>query len=102
MSDFFNKHFLVAGKGVSGTGAKECLLKMGATVSTFCDGEDFIDDNYAMIVLSPSFEKSHFLYDYAHKKDIPIIGEYALGCMLNEKPLIAITGTKIVQTFSIL
>ena len=27
MSDFFNKHFLVAGKGVSGTGAKECLLK---------------------------------------------------------------------------
>lgn len=93
MSIFFDKHILVAGNGISGFGAKESLLKMGATVSTFCDGDQFFDKDYDMIVLSPSFEKNHFLYNVAKQKDIPIFGEYALGCMLNDKPLIAITGT---------
>lgn len=93
MPNFFDKHILVAGNGISGIGAKESLLKMGATVSTFCDGEQFEDKDYDLIVLSPSFEKNHFLYEYAKQKDIPIFGEYALGCMLNDKPLIAITGT---------
>ncbi len=93
MSDFFNKRILVAGNGVSGVGAKESLLKMGATVSVFCDGDKFVDGDYEMIVLSPSFSKGHFLYEYAKSRDIPIIGEYALGVALNKKPLIAITGT---------
>lgn len=94
MSNFFcGKKALVAGRGVSGTGAKEALLKLGACVTSYCDGEVFVDENYDLIVLSPSFEKTHFLYKYAKEHKIYILGEYALGCMLNLKPLISVTGT---------
>lgn len=93
MSDFFNGNVLVAGNGISGTGAKEALARLGMSVSTFCDGESFEQKEYSAIVLSPSFDKSHFLYEYAKRNGIPIIGEYQLGCALNTKPLVAVTGT---------
>jgi UDP-N-acetylmuramoylalanine--D-glutamate ligase len=90
---FYGKNVLVAGNGISGTGAKEALLKLGASVTVFLDGTEFEQKRYDYIVLSPSFEKSHFLYSYASRCGATIMGEYELGCMLNDKPLIAITGT---------
>lgn len=94
MSDFFNgKKVLVAGVGVSGTGAKEALLELNVPVCTYCDGEPFKSDDYGAIILSPSFEKTHFLYAFAKERNVPIMSEYELGCALNEKPLIAVTGT---------
>ena len=87
------KKVLVAGSGISGIGAKEALASLGAQVYTYLDGQDFMDDEYDLIVLSPSFRKSHFLYQYAKLKGIRIIGEYALGSELNTKPLISVTGT---------
>lgn len=91
--NFINAKVLVAGRGISGLGAKQALSNAGAFVVTYSDGEEFVDDDYDLIVLSPSFEKTHFLYEYAKKKRIRIIGEYALGVQFNSKPLIAITGT---------
>ncbi len=94
MSNLFcNKNVIVAGRGVSGTGAKEALLKMGANVTVFCDGDKIEDKKYDFIVLSPSFEKNHYLYEYAKCHKVHILGEYELGCMLNLKPYIAVTGT---------
>ena len=60
---FYDKNVLVAGSGVSGTGAKEALLKLGASVTIFCDGDRIDNKHYDFIVLSPSFEKDHYLYD---------------------------------------
>lgn len=91
--DFFNKRVLVVGNGVSGTGAKNALNKLGAIVYSYNDGEKFVDIDYDYIILSPGIEKEHFLYSFAKNRGIPIFGEYALGVLINEKPLIAITGT---------
>ncbi|MBE5732757.1 MAG: UDP-N-acetylmuramoyl-L-alanine--D-glutamate ligase [Clostridiales bacterium] len=90
---FYDKNVLVAGSGVSGTGAKEALLKLGASVTIFCDGDRIDNKHYDFIVLSPSFEKDHYLYEFAKNRNIRIFGEYELGCMLNLAPLIAVTGT---------
>ena len=38
---FYGKNVLVAGNGISGTGAKEALLKLGASVTVFLDGMAF-------------------------------------------------------------
>ena len=92
--DFFNKKVLVAGSGISGTGAKNALNKLGAIVYSYDDKDNnFIDIDYDYIILSPSIEKTHFLYRFAFLHKTPIFGEYALGVILNEKPLVAITGT---------
>ncbi len=93
MFDFKDKDILVAGRGISGLGAKEALTKLGARVWSFCDPDEFEPRSYDMIVLSPSFEKGHFLYAYAHERGVPVIGEYALGVMINDKPFVAVTGT---------
>ena len=71
--NFINAKVLVAGRGISGLGAKTALSELGAFVTSYCDGENFVDDDYDLIVLSPSFEKSHFLYEYARVRKIKII-----------------------------
>ena len=92
--DFFNKKILVAGNGISGCGAKNALNKLGAIVYSYDDKQgSFIDVDYDLIVLSPGIEKTHFLYNFASVRNLPILGEYALGVILNKKPLVAITGT---------
>ncbi len=93
MTDFSGKKVLVAGCGVSGLGAKEALTKRGARVVSYCDGQAVPLESFDAIVISPAFCKDHFLYEYAKEREIPIYGEYALGVALNDKPLVAVTGT---------
>ena len=69
-TEFKNKRVLIAGKGVSGKGAREALEVAGAVCA------------YA----EPIFA-------FAKENSIPLIGELELGAMLNVRPIIAVTGT---------
>lgn len=89
------RRVLVLGKGVSGSGAAEAL-RLAGTECLLCDENDFdsvFSDAYDLIVVSPSVEKNHRVFDLAGKTGAEVIGEIELGWRLCDKPVIAVTGT---------
>lgn len=90
----FDCNVLIFGSGTSGRGAAKVLDKLGANV-TVIDSKTLPDDiaEYDLFVVSPGIYHTHPIYRYATLHDVPIIGEIGLGAMLNQKPVIAVTGT---------
>ncbi len=91
------EYVLIIGDGVSARGAAYALGKSG--VKYYChddarsDDRTFLNKTYDLIVIGPGIAKSHYIYDYAIKNEIEIIGEIELGWRLNEGKIIAVTGT---------
>lgn len=91
------ENVLIIGGGVSAKGAAYALDKAG--IKNYChddsksDDRSYLDETYDLIVVSPGVWKNHYIYDYAFKKGIEIIGELELGWRLNEGKIIAVTGT---------
>lgn len=89
------KKVLIYGKGISGIGAKDALIKCGADF-TICDDVDFDEKftgDYDLIVVSPSIALDHKIFGIAKGIGAEIIGEVELGGRICDKPLIAVTGT---------
>lgn len=86
---------LVYGKGTSGIGAKNALIKCGVNCM-ICDDHDFDETftgDYDLIVVSPSIVLDHKIFGIAKEIGAEIIGEIELGGRICDKPLIAVTGT---------
>jgi len=95
MKNFSYKNVLVMGDGISAEGATYALEKLGASVTKFVDrnGTNLPHKAYDLIVISPGIAKTHYIFDYAKTHGIPVIGEIELGYMINDMPVIAVTGT---------
>ena len=101
--DFENKRVLIMGMGISGKGAFNALLTLGAVPFAFDDKYDKVNlsilDDIDMLVLSPTIKHSHPMVVAAHSRGMYVIGELELGYQihLNKKgsavPIIAVTGT---------
>ncbi len=90
---FNGKKILIAGKGVSGDGAYKALCGLGAHCEFYEDGRDYSDSKADLIVVSPGIDASQPVFAYAAEKGIKLIGELELGYIINDKPIIAVTGT---------
>lgn len=95
LKSFLSMNVLIIGNGISGQGANYALTEKGAKCFIFDDKVNNIIPKckFDLIVVSPSICKSHAIYQYARENNIKLIGEIELGYLLNEKPIIAVTGT---------
>ncbi|MCL2555611.1 MAG: UDP-N-acetylmuramoyl-L-alanine--D-glutamate ligase [Firmicutes bacterium] len=91
MVEITNKNIMILGEGASGKAAFNALKEIAKPYffMPLFNSDDILID---LIVTSPGIG-SHPMFDFALKNNIPIISEIELGFLLNEKPIIAITGT---------
>ena len=94
MNEWKDKRVLIAGRGVSGAGAYDALTKAGATC-VFYDGDDTAAQEFApdTVVVSPGIPEDAPVFALAERLGAPTLGEFELGARLNEKPVVAVTGT---------
>ena len=83
--DFLGKRVVIVGKGVSGLGAKYALDRAGAVCSFYPAGLASAE----LMVVSPGIPPDHECFSLK----IPVLGEFAVGALLNRKPVAAVTGT---------
>ena len=83
--DFLGKRVVIVGKGVSGLGAKYALDRAGAVCSFYPAGKASAE----LMVVSPGIRPDHECFSLK----IPVLGEFAVGALLNRKPVAAVTGT---------
>lgn len=95
---FFGKRALIVGSGISGKGAASALKQCGAIIYFY---EGVIPENIDLVIMSPGVKDERF-FEYASNKKIPIIGEIELGYLLDDAPVIAITGTNGKTTTTML
>ncbi|MCL1953482.1 MAG: UDP-N-acetylmuramoyl-L-alanine--D-glutamate ligase, partial [Firmicutes bacterium] len=101
--NFKDKRVLIIGAGISGKGAYNALIHLGACPIIFDDSCDVVDckilDNVDIVVISPSVKLTHLLVQTAKRKGMYICGEIELGFAIHtmghnsQSPTIAITGT---------
>lgn len=84
--DFLGKRVVIVGKGVSGLGAKYALDRAGAVCSFYPAGKATAE----LMVVSPGIRPDHECFSLK----IPVLGEFAVGALLNRKPVAAVTGTQ--------
>lgn len=92
MRDFAGKKILIAGRGISGEGAYEALIASGAECA-FSDDAEIPNFDPNLIVVSPGISVDRPIFGYAEGHNVPIIGEIELGYLLNDAPIVAVTGT---------
>ena len=90
---FNNKKVLIAGKGISGQGAEAALKKFGAECKFTSDLNNLSEFGAELIVVSPGIPTDNPIFTYAEENNISIFGEIELGYILNDKHIIAVTGT---------
>lgn len=89
------KKILIVGRGVSGIGAYSAAVKIGAN-PIMCDEfsmEGYFSTDFSLIVVSPAVEKTNKVFDYAKVSGTPIVSEIEFGYMINQNPIVAVTGT---------
>ena len=79
------RRVIIVGQGVSGQGAKHALDMAGAVSSFYPEGKASAE----FMVVSPGIPPDHECFSLK----IPVIGEFALGALINDKPVAAVTGT---------
>lgn len=82
---FADKLVVIVGNGVSGKGAFFALEKSGAKCSYWPEGAQDAD----LIVVSPGIPPEHPCFSCG----LPVLGEFAVGALLNDRPVAAVTGT---------
>lgn len=82
---FADKHVMIVGNGISGKGALFALEKNGAECSYWPEGAEKAD----LIVVSPGIPPEHPCFSTG----LPVLGEFAVGAILNDRPVAAVTGT---------
>ena len=91
-NEWQGKKFWIAGSGVSGRGAYEALTNAGAQCAYWQDDAvpSFAAD---AVIVSPGIDETQPVFAYAQAHDIPVWGELELGARMNDKPIVAVTGT---------
>lgn len=94
MNEWKNKRVLIAGRGESGTGAYDALAKAGA-ICAYYDEDDKAAGEFApdTVVVSPGIPEEAPVFALAERLGVPVLGEFELGARLNDKPVVAVTGT---------
>jgi len=101
MVEIFKKNIMILGEGASGKAAFAALKNIAHPFfydakKRFCsDDESLFSEpkkSPDIIVTSPGIG-SHPMFEYAKQHNIPLICELELGFLLNDTPIIAITGT---------
>jgi UDP-N-acetylmuramoylalanine--D-glutamate ligase len=93
------KNCLIVGLGKTGLSAQQFCEKNNMTYSIWEDAKNKEAEALSalkdkdFLIVSPSFQKSHFLYNLAVQKNIPIYTDIDLFMNNQNKPVIGITGT---------
>lgn len=93
MVNWNKKRVLIAGKGISGEGAYAALTGSGAHCAFY--GTDTAAQKFApeLVVVSPGIAPDQPVYAWAARNNVPLCGEAEIGALLNDKPIVAVTGT---------
>ncbi len=92
-NEWKGKRILIAGQGVSGTGAFEALTHAGAVCAYYTDAQAAEAFAPHMTVVSPGIAEDKPVFAFAAEHNVPVIGELELGALFNTKPVVAVTGT---------